>query len=86
MRIIIGRVAVLSRCGLLLHTWSVHLLVCLSATIVSPAKTAEPTEMPFGVWTRLGQTYHVLDGVAHCKAYREYRPCAAAMRPFVKLL
>jgi len=27
----------------------------MSVTIVSPAKTAEPIEMPFGLWTRMGQ-------------------------------
>ena len=26
--------------------------VCLLGTTVSPAKTAEPIEMPFGMWTR----------------------------------
>jgi len=30
---------------------------------MSPAKTAEPIEMPFGLWTRVGQRNHVLDGV-----------------------
>jgi len=30
----------------------VCLSVCLFMTIVSPAKTAEPIEMSFGVWTR----------------------------------
>jgi len=29
--------------------WSVG----LSVTLVSPAKTAEPIEMPFGLWTRV---------------------------------
>jgi len=29
--------------------WSV--CVCLLVTTVSPAKTAEPIEMPFGLWT-----------------------------------
>jgi len=29
----------------------VFLSVGLSVTIVSPAKTAEPIEMPFGVWS-----------------------------------
>jgi len=24
-------------------------------TIVNPAKTAEPFEMPFGIWTRVGE-------------------------------
>jgi len=42
-------------------------LVCLSVglfvTIVSPAKTIEPIEMPFRSWAGMGPTYHVLDGV-----------------------
>jgi len=29
---------------------------------VSPAKMAEPIEMPFGLWTRVGPRNHVLDG------------------------
>jgi len=29
---------------------------------VSPAKTAEPIEMPFGLWPRVGPGNHVLDG------------------------
>jgi len=36
--------------------------VGLSVTIVSPAKTAEPMEIPFGIWTRVGPRNHVLDG------------------------
>ena len=40
----------------------VGLSVGLSVTIVSPAKTAEPINMPFGSWTRVGPTNHVLDG------------------------
>jgi len=31
--------------------WFVGLFVCLSVTIVSPAKTAEAIEMSFGIWT-----------------------------------
>jgi len=27
-----------------------------------PCKTAEPLEMPFGLWTRVGPRNHVLDG------------------------
>ena len=42
--------------------WSVGLSVCLSVTLVSPAKTAEPIEMPFGLWARMGSRNHVLDG------------------------
>jgi len=29
------------------------LSICLSVTIVSPAETTEPIEMPFGMWTRV---------------------------------
>jgi len=36
--------------------------VCLSVTLVSPAKTAETIEMPFGSRTRVGPRDHVLDG------------------------
>jgi len=42
-------------------------VVCLSAyllvTTVSPAKTAEPIEMPSGMWTQVGPRNCVLDGV-----------------------
>jgi len=31
--------------------------------IVGIAKTAEPIEMPFAVWTRVGPRNHILDGV-----------------------
>jgi len=30
---------------------------------VSPAKTAQPIEMPFELWTRVVPTNYVLDGV-----------------------
>jgi len=42
---------------------SLCLSVCLSVTLVSPAKTAEPIEMPFGLWTQVGTGNHVLDEV-----------------------
>jgi len=35
--------------------------VGLSVTLVSPAKTAEPIEMPFGLRTRVDTGNHVLD-------------------------
>jgi len=38
--------------------------VGLFVTVVSPAKTAETIEMPFGM-TRVGQRKHGSDGVAH---------------------
>jgi len=37
-------------------------VVCRSVTKVSPAKTAEPIEMPFGLWTLVGPRDHILDG------------------------
>jgi len=39
--------------------WSVG----LSVTLLSPAKTVETIEMPFGLRTRVGPENHVLDGV-----------------------
>jgi len=42
----------------------VCLSVSLSVTIVRPAKTAEPLEMLFGIWTRVGPWKRVLDGGA----------------------
>jgi len=38
--------------------WSVS----LSVTVVSPAKTAEPIDMLFGLWDWVGQTKHMLQG------------------------
>jgi len=38
-------------------------LVCLSVTLVSPAKTAAPVEVPFGLRTWVDPRNHVLDGV-----------------------
>ena len=45
---------------------SVWLSVGWSVAIVSCAKTAEPIEMPFGIWTRVVSGKHVL-GVRGCK-------------------
>jgi len=58
-------------------TWS----VCRPVTIVSPAKTTEPIEMLFDLWSSVSPRNHVLHGVqilsangnfdgkgaAHCK-------------------
>jgi len=43
-----------------------------SVMIVSPAKTAEPTEVPFGVSTRVDQRSHVLDGVQILHVKRQF--------------
>jgi len=56
--LLLGRIAALARCNLLLQTggaWSV--------TAVSPAKTAKPIEMTFELWTQVGQKKRILDGV-----------------------
>ena len=37
----------------------------MSVTVVSPTKTAELIEIPFGFWTWLGPMKHALDGDAH---------------------
>jgi len=42
---------------------SVYLSVALSVTLVSPAKTAAPIELPFGLRTWVGPGNYVLDGV-----------------------
>ena len=39
-------------------SWSVG----LSDVVVSLTKTAEPIEMPFGLWARVGSGNRVLDG------------------------
>jgi len=41
---------------------SVCLSIARSVIVLSPAKTAEPIEMPLAVWTGAGQKNHVLDG------------------------
>ena len=41
--------------------WSVCVCVCVYVTEMNPAKTAEPIEMPFGVWARMVPYNHVLD-------------------------
>ena len=55
---------------------------------MSCAKTAEPIEMSFWIWTLVGPRKHVLGGVYVGAAWRIplNRPCAAAMPSVVKLL
>ena len=55
---------------------------------VSCTKTAEPIDMPFGVWTRLaqGSMCYIEVHIGAIWRIRLNRPCAAAMRPYVKLL
>ena len=72
------------RCGLAIATDR----VAWSVTVVSPVKTAEPMEMPFGMWTQVGLMKHVLGRVDTGATWRIplNHPCAAAMRLIVKLL
>ena len=37
------------------------LTVCYLSSLASPAKTAEPIEMPFVLWARMDARNHVLD-------------------------
>jgi len=50
---------------------------------MSCAKMAEPIEIPFGLWTRVGPRQPVLGAVHTGATWRIplKRPCAAAMRP-----
>ena len=57
-------------------------LVGLSVTLVSPAKTAERIEMPFGLRTRVGPRNHVLDGVQMPHGKRQF--WGETGRPVVK--
>ena len=43
----------------------VYGVLCRYVTIVSPAKTAEPIDMPFGTLCEVGPGNHVLDAGAH---------------------
>jgi len=45
-----------------MRSYRLSSVVCRSVTLVSPAKTAEPIKMPFGLRTRVGPGNHVLDG------------------------
>jgi len=59
------------RFGLLLQTEYSYWSGCRSVTIISFAKKtaeAESIEMSFGMWTRVGQSNHVLDGGANSNA------------------
>ena len=49
----------LQRCGLLLPMFR-GLCVCVSVCLLSSTKTAEPIDMPFGMWTRVVPRNHAL--------------------------
>ena len=37
-------------------------MVCGSVIVMSPTNTAEPVEMPFGLWASMGSRNRILDG------------------------
>jgi len=75
------------------------LSVCLTVTLVSPAKTSEPIEMPFGSNILVGPGNHVLDGgpdphekgqlwgkgTSHCKYRDTLRSSAKTAKPIEML-
>ena len=66
--------------------WSVCLSVYLLVMFVSPAKTAEPIEMPFGTDSG-GSKEPILDvGQHRTNPFASARCDKSAMRPFVKTL
>jgi len=65
--VLLGRIAVLSTTYVdAAYSYQpsivVRRFVCLSVTLVSPAKTAAPIQIPFGLRTQVGPGNHVLDG------------------------
>ena len=56
--VLLGHIAVLRRCGLLLQSSMVCVSAGKSVTIANPAKTAVPIEMPFGMLNPVGPDYH----------------------------
>jgi len=55
------------------------------------AKTAEAINLPFGLWTQVGQRKHKFNHIRqlahwHNLQIRLNHPSAAAIRPYVKLL
>jgi len=63
--------------------WTVGRSVCWSVTVVSPVETAEPIEMPYGLWARVGPRNYVLDGV-HIPCPREDAIFRGKEQPIVK--
>jgi len=53
--------------------WSVCVCVCLLVTTVSSANTAEPIEIPFGMWTHGSPRNRVLLGEQILQGKRLYR-------------
>ena len=63
--------------------WTEHTNV--KHTVASPAKTAEPIEVPFGMWTRVGPRNHILDNGAHWRYLANTIEPSVAMRPFCQI-
>ena len=52
---------------------------------MSCAKTAEPFELSFGTWTRVGSWNHVLDNGAHWRYLANTIEPSVAMGPFCQI-
>jgi len=61
-------------------------MVCLSVSVVSPSKMAEPIELLFGLWTLVakGSIIRWMHTGATWRIALK-RPCAVAMRPFCQI-
>ena len=62
--ILLGRITVLHMyMRSIVIDYRLSSVVCRSVTVVSPAKMAQPIEVPFSVEDSVGPRNHVLDGV-----------------------
>jgi len=92
--LLLGRMAVLCIRSIVIDrvAWSLG----LSITLVSPAKTAAPIDLPCGLWTRVVRTKDKFNRnrqvAPTCRRgegtlrIRLNRPSVAAMQPYVGLL
>jgi len=62
MRVLLDRIARTTYVDAV-YCYRLSSVVCQSVTLVSPAKTAELIELPFGLRTCVGPGNHILDGV-----------------------
>jgi len=63
--LVLGYIACIARCGLLLPSSQVPWSVCVLGTLMGPAKTYEPIEMPLGR-SRLATAEGIIRSGTHC--------------------
>jgi len=85
--LLLGHIAVLRIDATYCYTDGVAWSLCRSVGD-SREHCEQPIKMPSGMWTRVGPRKHVLDGglIGTTWRIRLNRPCAAAIRPYVKIL